>query len=127
MSALLTSAQRAMARTPLRYGPNEIPPITDPLGKHWHQPKRDGIAIDAEVAVMTRADFDLLAEYSCSTPTGVYPGKMWKRHQPYERPESCHPLPGRAVCGHWWLCWFGYATDGDPKYCSNHYRKLLVA
>jgi len=30
--------------------------------------------------VLTAAEFKALPEYSCSIPTGVVFGKMWKRH-----------------------------------------------
>jgi hypothetical protein len=56
-----------------------IPIITDPLGKYWEQPDRRQIQIVDGAACMTRKTFDQLAEYSGSVPTGVYPGKMWKR------------------------------------------------
>lgn len=36
--------------------------------------------IDRTDAVMDKATFDNLPEYSCSIPTGVTIGKMWKIH-----------------------------------------------
>ncbi|MDR2004133.1 MAG: hypothetical protein LBQ74_13970 [Prevotella sp.] len=87
---------------------NIIPTMTDPLGKYWDQPDKDNILIDDSHAVMNKQDFDRLADYSLSQPSGVYAGKMWK-----------------ALYGHtWYLCWFG--VDPEPGYCSNNYRKILM-
>lgn len=57
-----------------------IPPITDPMGRHWDQPSRDDILVDDTHAVMTVKTFTALLEYSTSMPSGVYDGKMWRRH-----------------------------------------------
>lgn len=54
-----------------------IPKITDPLGKHWIQPNADNMLFDNTHVVMSEKDFNLLEEYSCSNPSGVYQGKMW--------------------------------------------------
>lgn len=107
MSLLLTSAETVMQRG-LASRPHIIPPITDPMGKHWDQPNRFNIEVDATHAMMSKQTFEGLATYSCTTPTGVYPGKMWKA------------LRGMK----WWLCWFD--VDPEPNYCSNHYREILV-
>lgn len=56
----------------------EIPPITNPLGCHWEQPRRSEILVDDECALMTRTSFDMLADYSGSQPSALYNGKMWK-------------------------------------------------
>jgi hypothetical protein len=95
-----------------------IPPITDPMGKYWNQPDRRRILVDDTHAIMSQRDFDALHEYSCSTPTGVYPGKMWKRNNnayttPRQQPE-------------WWLVWFGFSDKG-PQWCSNNFRRILIA
>lgn len=74
---------------------SQIPPITDPLGKHWRQPPASEIAIDDEVAMMTAKTFEALAEYSCTIPSGKYAGKMWKL------------FTGKA----WYLRWY----EGDPQ------------
>lgn len=104
MSELKTALEVAMARP----DGHPIPPITHPLGQHWRQPDRHRILIDDKTAVMTRADFNTLAEYSTSVPTGVYEGKMWKRHTP----------------DGWYLVWFGFSQK--PDCCSNNYRKIEV-
>lgn len=85
-----------------------IPPITDPLGKYWRQPDRNRIEVDETHALMTEADFESLSEYSTSIPSGVYPGKMWRRQQ---------------VDG-WYLVWFGECAD--PSKCSINFRKALL-
>lgn len=56
----------------------KIPPMTDPLGEYWVQPKLDQILVDDKTAVMKRDAFDMLHEYSFSIPNGTYAGKMWK-------------------------------------------------
>jgi hypothetical protein len=88
---------------------NEIPLMTDPLGRYWDQPPRDAIALDDTHALMTERAFEQLPEYSRTTPSGVYPGKMW-RHCTKD--------------GDWYLCWFGI-VDGNPKVCSNNARRIL--
>ena len=96
-----------------------IPPITDPMGRHWEQPPAHSILLDDTHAVMTEQTFCQLAEYSGSTPSGVYPGKMWRRHDGlFDR--RCKPEDRR-----WLLCWFGEVPD-NPKVCSNNFRVILV-
>lgn len=55
-----------------------IPEMTHPLGKHWEQPATSKILITDVRAVMSKAVFDKISDYSGSIPTGVYAGKMWK-------------------------------------------------
>jgi len=98
---------------------NIIPPMTDPMGRHWNQPSRDEILIDDEYALMTESTMKRLAEYSCSTPSGVYPGKMWRvDYQSY-----CPDLVKQGKHRHW-LRWFG--LHPDPNIVTNHYRKILL-
>lgn len=95
--------------------PNEVPPITDPLGKHWQQPKRENILVDNTHALMSKADFEKLLDYSLSQPSGVYEGKMWK----------CQRLgPRYEPTGQWILRWFG--VSDKPGYVSNHGRDILI-
>lgn len=96
-----------------------IPPMTHPLGRHWSQPSLDEILIDDEYAVMTEATLKKLAEYSCSTPSGVYPGKMWRIDY-----QSCHPELVKAGKHRHWLCWFDYGPD--ESCCLNRYRRVLL-
>jgi hypothetical protein len=97
-----------------------IPPITDLLGKNWNQPERSEILIDDTHALMTRFTFDKLAEYSASFPTGVYEGKMWKRHDGAFDTEYIS-RGGKPV---WMLFWYG--RHPDPDKVSNNYRTILV-
>ena len=102
MSDLIPNAAES-SRSPHCSG--AIPPITDPLGRYWKQPSKDDIAIDETHAMMTRATFDKLHSYNTSTPSGVYPGKMWKAYR----------------FGKWWLRWFG---DSGPDMCTNNHREI---
>ncbi len=98
---------------------NNIPPMTDPMGAYWSQPDPSRILVDDTHAVMDAETFSALAEYSGSLPSGVYFGKMWKRHDGIFdkqcKPEQCL----------WLLCWFG-KVDGKPNLCSNNFREILV-
>ncbi len=85
-----------------------IPPITDPLGNHWHQPDRTEIKIEDDTATMSQHTFDGLPEYSTTQPTGAYEGKMWKSH----------------VRGVWYLRWFGPAED--PDMVSTNTRHIQI-
>lgn len=97
-----------------------IPRITDPLGRGWQQPERSDIQIDDKHAVMARSTFNKLREYSGSNPTGVYEGKMWKRH------DGGFDWNFRARGGKptWLLVWFG--RHSDPDKVSNNYRDILI-
>jgi hypothetical protein len=97
-----------------------IPPITNPLGKHWPQPPLNAIVIDDTHALMSEATLKVLPEYSCTIPTGVYPGKMWKRHDGLFD-QRCKPSDR---C--WLLCWFG-ESDKGPDFCSINSRKVIIA
>jgi len=99
---------------------NVIPPITDSMGKHWRQPDMGEVLIDDTTAILPRLVFDGLAEYSTSQPSGVYPGKCWKRNK-----LKLLPNGGYEHSDEWWLCWFG--LHPDPKFVSNNYRKILIA
>lgn len=90
--------------------PNIVPKMVHPLSKHWQQPSVDAIQITDTYAKMTRATFDLLADYSASQPTGCYPGKMWKAH---------YRADG------WWLKWFGYSEKGDD-WCTTYGRMIEI-
>ena len=49
-------------------GEQIIPPITDPLGKHWQQPHRRFIELDNTHALMSEQTFKGLKKYSTSIP-----------------------------------------------------------
>lgn len=91
---------------------NIIPQITDPLGLNWRQPNKDNILIDDSHAAMYKQDFDQLADYSLSQPSGVYVGKMWKASYYNDNVKA------------WYLCWYG--SHPEPGYCSNNYRQILI-
>lgn len=57
-----------------------IPLMNDPLGKYWEQPRdiRE-VPMDDDVVLLSPSQFAGLHEYSATMPTGVYPGKCWKR------------------------------------------------
>lgn len=89
-------------------------------GKHWEQPPRHKILVDERFAVMCKADFERLAEYSGSQPSGVYEGKMWRRF------DGSYDLAFLEAGGKptWLLCWF--APDLDPAKCRTITRKILL-
>jgi hypothetical protein len=97
-----------------------IPPITDPMGANWVQPDRNRIRIDERYARMNQATFDRLPEYSATRPTGVYPGKMWKRHDG----AFDHRFLEEGGTPVWLLCWYG--ESDKPGCCSNHYREIVL-
>jgi hypothetical protein len=87
-----------------------IPPMIHPLSSGWRQPKVSDIEIDNKHALMTQETLEQLMEYSCSFPTAVYEGKMWK---------------SKTYNGNWILRWYGHGQSED--YCSNRSRLILVA
>jgi len=91
--------------------------MTHPYGQHWEQPDRSRILVDEKHALMTESTFKLLAEYSGTIPTGVYEGKMWKRHDGIFDPRC--PVSKRK----WMLGWYG--TSDDPDKCSTNFREIL--
>lgn len=89
-------------------GMDVIPEMTDPLGKHWAQPGRLDILVRDGKAILTKHVFQSLAEYNTSFPSGVYPGKMWKR------------INGGLAN----LCWYG-EIEGNK--CAIHHMQIEVA
>jgi hypothetical protein len=118
MSPSVTHIER---RTACVLANHPIPEMTDPLGTSWHQPSREAITVDDVTATMSQATFDALAEYSASQPSGVYPGKMWKRH------DGVHDREFIACGGQpvWVLCWYDF-IDRDPEYCGTKWRRIIV-
>ena len=88
---------------------NTIPAMTDSLGKFLEQPSPSEILTDETHAVMTDEAFRKLKNYSHTTPSGVYVGKMWR-------------LERRGV---WYLAW--YSECAEPGFMSNNYRQILIA
>lgn len=86
-----------------------IPLMTDPLGRHWKQPDDIRHApMDDETVLLTPAQFAGLHEYSATLPTGVYPGKCWKR------------IERQRVL----LVWYGDVTADDQ--CPILFRNIEV-
>lgn len=98
-----------------------IPEVTHPLGKSWDQPSRDRITLDDAWAMMSAKTFEELVEYSCSQPSGVYPGKMWRRYN------GSYDGAFLAAGGkpEWWLCWYDVSPRG-VEWCSTQHRKIMV-
>jgi hypothetical protein len=98
----------------------DIPVITHPLGRSWRQPSLDHILVDDTHAVMSRCTFEELHEYSGTMPTGVYEGKMWRRHNGiYDR--AFLAAGGKP---NWTLCWYG--PSDKPDMCSINVRDILI-
>lgn len=94
---------------------NVIPPITDPMGKHWKQPSTDNILIDDAVALMDERTLKALPEYSATIPTGAYEGKMWKANKRFFHRDE-QPI--------WVLCWYG--PHEDKTKVSINVREVIV-
>lgn len=99
-----------------------IPAMTDPLGRHWQQPQDIREApMDDLLVLLTPAQFEGLSEYSTSMPSGVYPGKCWRRNLFTRDPQT-----GNVVATDKWLLgWYGESTKG-PGWCSNNWRAIEV-
>ncbi len=97
-----------------------IPPITDPMGRNWEQPDTAAILLDDTHALMDVPTFNALHEYSASFPSGVYEGKMWKRH------DGIFDRDFIAGGGkpEWLLVWFG--KSDKPEWVSNNFRKIIL-
>lgn len=115
-------------RNPERLGAGAtIPPMLHEMGRHWRQPDRSRITIDATHALMSQADFEALADYTTSQPSGVYEGKMWKSQAwKWEGDEVSidRGYARRVMLGKWYLRWFG--PSDKPGYCSNNVREIII-
>lgn len=99
---------------------NYIPPITESLGSGWKQPSQSRMLIDDTSALMTLATFKELTDYSCTMPSGVYAGKMWRRHDG----SFDHAWIARGGKPVWMLAWYG--RSDRPGYCSTQWRTILL-
>lgn len=90
-----------------------IPEMTDPLGRAWIQPARQDILVGDDTAIMTQATCDRLPDYSATLPSGVYPGKMWKRIE----------IDAATFAATAYLGWYGADVNGR---CSIHWRKIVI-
>lgn len=89
--------------------PNLIPVMDDLLGRHWNQPADIRIApMDDKNVILTSGQLERLHEYSSSTPTGVYPGKCWKR------------VEGKRTL----LAWYGDETLEHS--CPILFREVII-
>ncbi len=71
---------------------------------------------DLEAEHISRSAFDGLPEYSCSVPTGVYPGKVWRCNLNAFAPRiGTEPL---------WVI-REYVADG-PDHCSIDCRRPII-
>jgi hypothetical protein len=90
-----------------KMGNTVIPPMTHPLGSHWRQPSLAEIELDSSHALMSEKTFQELSEYSCSMPTGIYEGKMWKRIEKQS-----------------FLMWYGQSEK--EGHCSINHREIII-
>lgn len=93
-----------------------IPEMTDPLGQCWEQPVRQDILIGDDTAIMPKAAYDQLKEYSTTLPSGVYPGKMWKRIEI----DAAAPFTVTAYLG-----WYGMPMGITGRF-AIHWRKIVI-
>ncbi len=91
----------------------KLPRMTDPMGRHWRQPKglRDRVKIFETHAVINESDWQELSRYDSTMPSGVYAGKVWR----------CRG----------YLCWYGkprMVTERGRTFevCSNGVLRALV-
>lgn len=92
----------------------KLPPMTDPMGRNWDQPKglRDRVGLFETHATIDESDWLRLRNYETTVPTGVYPGKVWRR--------------GTL------LCWYGpeivqqHSRDQKTTYCKIGRLRALV-
>lgn len=101
-----------------------IPPMTDPLGRHWRQPDTDNFVLDDTHVIMSQRDFDSLSDYSHSYPSGVYHGKCWKTRISVTL--TCKETQRQTLgwTDRWQLRWYG--PHEDPKLCSINHREIII-
>ena len=92
---------------------NIIPPMTHPYGMCWQQPPTYLILIDDTHAVMSRLDFEILMDYTCSRPSALYNGKMWKAQ--YENEGALK----------WFLC-YCFNENEKTNEIDFAYREILI-
>ena len=98
----------------------------------WEQPDRREIEVDANHAMMSESAFAKLAEYSCSWPTGAWPGKMWKagpykfRRADYIRSGFTTEQAATKFPEVWYLRWYGMHATDPENFVSNHQRVIIV-
>lgn len=105
----------------LTLGTKVVPAIELDLGRNWSQPTRDflnfhmapeqpgSLVLKPKAVYMTKRTMEELREYSSTTPTGVYPGKMWRGHWDDT----------------WYLLWFS-EVKSDPNMCAVNSCPILL-
>lgn len=94
--------------------PSDIPnPIPEYDRSAWRQPWREDILVSDETAMMSKAVFEMLREYSHSVPTGVSDGKMWKSRWEDVRTGEIE----------WYLRWF----EIKQQTVFTHCRKIIIS
>lgn len=116
MNSILDQQHELVALN-LRSAADIIPPMTDPLGKYWEQPELSKIKIAGNVeALMTRATFKEIKDYTASRPTGLYVGKMWRRNEAYKE--------NGVFSDNWMLYYCDH--HNDPGYVSIRAIKIFL-
>lgn len=80
------------------------------MGKYWGQPKglRDVVELFDTHAMLPETVFFCLPNYERTTPSGVYPGKVWRQ-------------------GRKWLCWYGPEKKrGGKAFCRCVCLRVLL-
>lgn len=90
----------------------DVVPVPERGG--WRAPNLRNVVIDDTYAYMTKATWLAFLAYDESTPTGVWPGKVWR----------CSPTRGPDKGRHF-ICWFGLSSKG-LDYCSNNSRIVRI-
>lgn len=97
-----------------------IPSITHPMGRNWRQPDANKITFRNGNAWMDLKTFKDIPNYSGTTPTGVYVGKTWRRHDGVYDHRMNAPKP------QWLLCWYDEHPSGDLDVCTIIYRPIKL-
>lgn len=85
--------------------------------KEWPGPQL-GIVIPLSGPVwLTMEQFKALSDYSCTVPTGVVPGKRWKRRKVYQY-KGPEPLPREWLLGY-------YDPSDEVGRCITGFRQIL--
>lgn len=88
-----------------------IPPMCSPYATPWEQPNRDDILVSDDAAVMDAKCLEALQVYSCTIPTGVYSGKMWRAE----------------ANGQWILRWWSDEFEHEGRMvCSVEQRPIRI-
>ena len=103
----------------------ELPQMTHPLSRHWHQPSADEMAVYDDIAIMDRSTLERLANYSLTNPTGAYEGKMWRRCSSSYMSMGLLVSPVPVADTQWLLCWYGPSEDPDMVSINSRPIRLI--